>query len=168
MSCLGRERVFQHAAESQGPKVLLFRLNYAIDLRYGVLVDTALKVRSGQPIDLRMGHVNVIWQGDANDRALRSLAHTASPATVLNVTGPETVSVRALAREFGRRFKREPVFTASEAPDALLSNASRATELFGPPTVSLDTMIDWTADWLLRGGGLLGKPTHFEEREGRF
>jgi nucleoside-diphosphate-sugar epimerase len=168
MSCLGRERVFQHAAESQGPKVLLFRLNYAIDLRYGVLVDTALKVRSGQPIDLRMGHANVIWQGDANDRALRSLAHTASPATVLNVTGPETVSVRALAREFGRRFKREPVFTASEAPDALLSNASRATELFGPPTVSLDTMIDWTADWLLRGGGLLGKPTHFEEREGRF
>ncbi len=168
MSCLGRERVFQHAAETRGTRVLLFRLNYAVELRYGVLVDIGQRVLAGEPVDLRMGHVNVIWQGDANARALRSLALASSPAAVLNVTGPEAIPVRHLAEEFGRRFGRAPVFAGTEAPDALLSNAERSIALFGPPAMSLDTMLDWTAEWLRRGGRLLGKPTRFEEREGRF
>jgi nucleoside-diphosphate-sugar epimerase len=115
-----------------------------------------------------MGYVNVIWQGDANARALQGLALAASPAVVLNVTGPEVVPVRHLAEELGRRLGRPPVFTGTEAPDALLSNAARSIALFGPPAVSLETMLDWTAEWLRRGGRLLDKPTRFEEREGRF
>lgn len=168
MSCLARERVFEHAAITRGTPVAIVRLNYAIALRYGVLTDLALKVRNGAPVDLAMGHVNIIWQGDANARALQCLALAGSPATVLNVTGGATLSVRDLAARFGERFGRPPVFTGSESPDALLNNAGRSIELFGPPNTTVDTMIDWTAEWLDGGGSLLGKPTRFEVRDGGF
>jgi nucleoside-diphosphate-sugar epimerase len=167
-SCLGRERVFEHWSARSGTRVAIVRLNYAVDLRYGVLVDVAVKVRDGAPVDLRMGYANVIWQGDANARALQCLAHAASPPFVLNVTGAERVSIREVACRFGERFGRAPIFTGAEAPDALLSDASRSVSLFGPPSVPLDTLVDWVADWVARGGVLLGKPTHFEEREGRY
>lgn len=168
MSCLARERIFEHAAAVHGTPVALVRLNYAIDLRYGVLVDIARRVRSGEPVPLAMGHVNLIWQGDANARALECLALASSPASVLNVTGLETLSVRWLAERFGERFRTTPRFTGTEQADALLSNAARSATRFGPPTVTIDQMIGWVADWLEQGGALLAKPTHFEERAGQF
>ena len=168
MSCLARERLFEHAAASRGTPVAILRLNYAIDLRYGVLLDTARRVHAGEPVPLRMGHVNVIWQGDANARALQSLALAASPAAVLNLTGPEVVSIRWLAERFAERFGRPAVFEGAEAPDALLSNAGRAAARFGPPAVGLETMIAWTAAWVAQGGRQLGKPTRFEVRDGQF
>ena len=168
MSCLARERIFEHAAATHGTPVAIVRLNYAIDLRYGVLVDVARRVRAGEPVALTMGHVNVIWQGDANARALQCLAIASSPATILNVTGGETLSIRWLAERFGERFGVTPRFTGEEAGDALLSNAARSMDQFGPPTVDLETMISWVAEWLEAGGPLLAKPTRFEEREGRF
>ncbi len=168
MSCLARERLFEHAAVRHGTPVLILRLNYAIDLRYGVLVDIASRVREGQPVALRMGAVNLIWQGEANARALRALALATSPARVLNLTGPGTLRVRWLAERFGERFGRTPVLEGAEAPDALLSDARRSVELFGPPLVGIEEMIDWTAAWLERGGRVLGKPTRFEARDGRF
>jgi nucleoside-diphosphate-sugar epimerase len=167
-SVLGRERVFEHASATWGTPVTLLRLNYAVELRYGVLVDLALKVWEGQPIDLSMGHVNVIWQGDANSVCLRSLAHSASPPFVLNLTGPETLSVRALASEFGSRFDKPVRFTGEESPDALLNNASLCRQLFGAPTVALGRMMDWVAEWVRSDGRLLNKPTHFQTRNGRF
>jgi nucleoside-diphosphate-sugar epimerase len=167
-SCLARERIFEHAAATRGTPVTIVRLNYAIDLRYGVLVDTARRVREGLPVPLAMGYVNVIWQGDANARALQCLALAATPAAVLNVTGAETVSLRWVAEQFGERFGRAPRFEGVEAPDALLSDARHSIALFGPPTVGLREMVAWTADWLERGGPLLGKPTMFEVRDGRF
>jgi nucleoside-diphosphate-sugar epimerase len=168
MSCLARERIFQHYALTRGTPALIFRLNYAVELRYGVLVDTGRRVLAGEAVPLAMGQVNLLWQGDANARALQCLAHATSPATVLNVTGPEQLSIRWIAEEFGRRFGRAPVLDGTEAADALLSNAGRSIELFGPPTVAPERLIEWTAAWLARGGRLLGKPTHFEERKGRF
>lgn len=168
MSCLARERIFEAAADRHGTPVLVFRLNYAVELRYGVLVDTAERVRRGDPVPLAMGHVNLLWQGDANAHALRCLARATTPATALNVTGPEVVSVRWLAERFGERFGVAPRFEGTEAPEALLSNAARATAWFGPPTVDLETLIRWTADWLRAGGRRLGKPTRFEVRDGRF
>jgi nucleoside-diphosphate-sugar epimerase len=168
MSCLGRERIFEDASARRGTRVAIVRLNYAIDLRYGVLVDIASRVLRGEPIDLRMGHVNVIWQGDANDWALRCLAHASSPPFVVNVTGRETLAVRALAARFGELLHRAPVFAGSEAPDALLSNASLAHSLFGPPTVPTSALLEWVAEWVQSGRPLLGKPTHFEERTGAF
>ena len=168
ITCLGRERIFEHFAERHGTRVAIVRLNYAVDLRYGVLVDVAARVRDGRPVDVGMGWANVIWQGDANARALRLLPLGASPPVILNVTGPERVSIRDVAVRFGERFGREPVFTGTEASDALLSDASRSVQLFGPPVLSLDTLIDWVAAWLARGGKTLGKPTHFEERTGNF
>lgn len=167
-SCLGRERVFEHFAERNGTKVAIMRLNYAVDLRYGVLTDIALKVFNSKPLDVRMGHVNVIWQGDANARAIRLLEYAASPPFVLNVTGRETVSVRTIAAKFGERFRRPPIFTGSEERTALLSNASRSEQLFGVPSVSLDQLIAWVAVWVKSGGPLLDKPTHFEARDGKF
>jgi nucleoside-diphosphate-sugar epimerase len=167
-SCAGRERMFQHFSARLGTPGRIIRLNYAIDMRYGVLHDIATKVRDGEPIDLAMGHVNVIWQGDANAVALRCLARTTRATTPINVTGPETISVRWLAQEFGRRFDRAPKLTGSEAPAGWVSNAARMTAEFGPPRVPLERMIDWTADWLARGGATLGKPTHYEVRDGRF
>lgn len=167
-SCLGRERVFEHFSRRHGTPVALFRLNYAIDLRYGVMLEVARAVRDGRPVDLSMGGVNVIWQGDANEVALRSLAVADSPPRVLNVTGPEMVSVRWLAERLGERFGVPPQFAGEEGPTALLSNASAAHRLFGYPRVTLREMIDWTAEWVLAGGATLDKPTHFQEREGAF
>jgi nucleoside-diphosphate-sugar epimerase len=168
MSCVARERLFEDAAIRDGTRATIFRLNYANDLRYGVLVDLARRVLSGEPVDLSMGQVNLIWQGDANARALQCLALASSPATILNVTGPEVLSVRALAKKIGEYVRKEPMFTGAEASDALLSDASRSLELFGPPVVSVDTMIQWTVSWLQQGGRVLHKPTHFEERYGQF
>jgi nucleoside-diphosphate-sugar epimerase len=167
-SCVGRERMFEHFSARLGTPGRLVRLNYAIDMRYGVLHDVATKVRNGLPIDLTMGHVNVIWQGDANAAALRCLARTTSPTTPINVTGPETISVRWLAEEFGRRFGRTPLLTGTEAEAGWVSNAARMVAELGPPRVPLDTMIGWTTEWLARGGASLGKPTHYEVRDGRF
>jgi nucleoside-diphosphate-sugar epimerase len=168
MSCLGRERIFEDAAARRGTRVAIVRLNYAIDLRYGVLVDIASRVLRGEPVDLRMGHVNVIWQGDANDWALRCLAHASAPPFVVNVTGSETLSVREVATRFGELLHRTPTFAGTESPDALLSNASTAHRLFGEPSVSASTLIQWVAAWVKAGHPLLGKPTHFEERTGAF
>jgi nucleoside-diphosphate-sugar epimerase len=168
MSCLGRERVFEDAAARRGTPIVIVRLNYAVDLRYGVLVDIASRLMRGEAIDLRMGHVNVIWQGDANDWALRCLAHASVPPFVVNVTGRETLAVRALATRLGELLERRRVFSGAEASDALLSNASLAHTMFGAPSVSSDTLLEWVASWLRSGNPLLGKPTHFEERTGAF
>jgi len=167
-SCVGRERVFDFHSRRDGTPVLHFRLNYAIDLRYGVLLDIASKVYSDSPIDLTMGHVNVIWQGDANAWALQSLLLATSPPTALNVTGPETLSVRALALEFARLMHKQPIFTGQEAETALLSNAASAFSHFGYPSVSLGQMIRWVAEWVQNQGRTLDKPTHFEVRDGNY
>jgi nucleoside-diphosphate-sugar epimerase len=167
-SCVGRERAFQHAARRWGTRVALVRLEYAIDMRYGVLYDVASKVFAGEPVDVAMGHLNVIWQGDANEQALRLLAHCAAPALALNVSGPETVSVRWLATEFGKRFGRQARIAGSEAPTAWLVNTRAAQQLLGPTRVPLEKMLDWTADWVAKGGPSLGKPTHFETRDGKY
>ncbi len=167
-SCLGRERIFTHFAKQHNTQLLLFRLCYAIDLRYGVLCDVATKVAAGKPVDLSMGSVNVIWQGDANARAIQCLSHTASPPIALNVTGLDRVSIRWLAHRFGELLERAPIFTGKEGDTAWLWDASRSYEMFGPPSVSLDEMIEASADWVRYGGELLGKPTHFEITDGRF
>jgi nucleoside-diphosphate-sugar epimerase len=167
-SVLGRERMFEHFSARHGTPVCLLRLNYAIDLRYGVLLDIATKVFEGRPIDVSMGALNVIWQGDANSVCLRSFAQCQSPPFVLNLTGPETLSVRVLAGRFGKLFDRPPLLEGQEAPTALLSNAGRCHELFGAPSVTAEQMIEWTAEWIKAGGVTLNKPTHFEIRDGRF
>ncbi len=166
-SALARERIFEQAA-IEGARVALLRLNYACDLRYGVLHDLGRKILEGTPIDLAMGHVNVIWQGDANSAALRLLAHAASPALPVNITGLETLQVRNLAQELGRRLGREPVLQGAEAQTALLSNASLSATLLGPPQTPLGWMLDATAKWLSAGGKSLGKPTKFQVRDGAF
>ncbi|MCX6047971.1 MAG: epimerase [Chloroflexi bacterium] len=167
-SCLGRERIFEYFSRTNQLRCAMMRLNYAIDLRYGVLLDIALKVKQQQPVDVSMGAANVIWQADANAQALALLNYCSSPPFVLNVTGPETVSVRRVAAWFGEIFGIAPQFTGSEATTALLSNAAKAQQLFGYPRVSLHQMIEWTASWVQTGGALLNKPTHFEARDGRF
>ncbi|MBX7257903.1 MAG: epimerase [Candidatus Hydrogenedentes bacterium] len=168
MTCLGRERMFDHAAHHKGLRAAHYRLNYAVELRYGILVDVAEKVLRDEPIDVTMGYVNVVWQGYANAVAMELLAWCANPPFVLNVTGPETVSVRALAERFGALFGKTPEIRGEEARTALLSNATRCHTLFGLPEIGVDSMVDWVADWLLRGGATLNKPTHYETRDGRF
>jgi nucleoside-diphosphate-sugar epimerase len=167
-SALGRERMFEYFSRCNGTAFTFLRLNYANDLRYGVLLDIGQKVFERRPVNLGMGHANVIWQGDANSVCLRSFALCSSPPTVLNLTGPETLSVRWVARRFGARFGIEPLLEGEEAPTALLNNAARCHRLFGYPTVSVEQMIEWTADWIGMGGGTLNKPTHFEVRDGKF
>lgn len=167
-SCVGRERVFELYAERSATRVAIVRLNYAIDLRYGVLVDLALRVHRGEPVPVDMGYVNVIWQGDANRIALECLPHASVPPFVVNLTGADVLSVRSLAEWFGSRLGRPVVVTGSERPDALLSNTARMQATFAPPAVSLDQMREWIADWIERGGSLLGKPTKFEARDGKF
>jgi nucleoside-diphosphate-sugar epimerase len=167
-SVLGRERMFEYYSSRLGTPVVLLRLNYAIDLRYGVLLDIGRKVFERRPVDVRMGYVNVIWQGDANSITLRSFGLCASPPAILNLTGPETLSVRSLAADFGARFGVEPVIEGRESETALLSNAARCRELFGEPATPVARMIDWTADWIRAGGGTWNKPTHFEARDGKF
>ncbi|HWR49569.1 MAG TPA: NAD(P)-dependent oxidoreductase [Bryobacteraceae bacterium] len=167
-SALGRERMFEYFSARYGTPVTVLRLNYAIDLRYGVLLDIASKVFDGRPVDVAMGMVNVIWQGDANSVTLRSLGLCSSPPQLLNLTGPETLSVRSLARRFGAIFGREPVIEGAEAPNALLNDASRCHRLLGYPEIGIDQMIEWTAAWVSAGGARWDKPTHFEVRDGKF
>jgi nucleoside-diphosphate-sugar epimerase len=146
----------------------LLRLNYAVELRYGVLVDIASRVFDGRSVDVGAGAANVIWQGDVNSIALRSLAHCQSPPFILNLTGPETLSIRAVARRFGEIFGKEPILEGQESPTALLNNAARCFRLFGYPSVPAEQMIEWIAHWIKSGGTNLGKPTHFETRDGKF
>jgi nucleoside-diphosphate-sugar epimerase len=166
-SCVARERLFQHFSHQHGTPGRLLRLSYAIDMRYGVLHDVAQKVLRKEPIDLSMGHANVIWQGEANDWALRTLAHCTAPTTPLNLSGPK-VSIRELACEFSMRLGVAPVFTGYEADSAWLVDCSQAFALFGEPKVGLRRMLDWTADWVQRGGASLNKPTHYEARDGKY
>jgi nucleoside-diphosphate-sugar epimerase len=167
-SCLGRERVAEYFSRARGMRCLLFRLNYAVDLRYGVVMDVGRRVFEGQAIDLRVGHANVIWQGDALSYALRCLELAASPARVLNVTGPDLVRIRDLARWFGERFGREPRFEGEEGRTALLSNAGACYAALGRPEVSLDRLRDWAARWIESGGPRLDKPTKYEVVDGRY
>jgi nucleoside-diphosphate-sugar epimerase len=167
-SCLGRERVFELYAERRGTRVAIVRLNYAIDLRYGVLVDLALRVHRREPVPLEMGYVNVIWQGDATRIALECLPHASAPPFVVNVTGADRLSVRDLAEAFAARFGVEAQFSGAERDDALLSDTSRMRATFAAPEMALAEMLDRVADWIGSGGVLLGKPTRFEARDGRF
>ncbi len=167
-SCLGRERVFEYYSREFGTRCLLFRLNYAVDLRYGVLVDIAKKVRACEPLDLTMGWFNAIWQGDANSYALRCLELCACPPRILNVTGPEKISVRDVAKFCGRRFRRDPIFEGKECDRALLSDASLCYSLLGRPEVLLETLLEWVTHWVESDGPTLDKPTNFEVTDGRF
>jgi nucleoside-diphosphate-sugar epimerase len=167
-SCLGRERMFQYFGSIHKTPLLMYRLNYANDVSYGVLLEIARAVKEKRPVDLSMGHVNVIWQGDANEVALRALRHCAVPAKILNVTGPETVSIRWVAEQFSALFGQAPVFTGQEQDTALLSNAAEAFRLFGYPKTPLKQMMELLVQWLNEGGKTINKPTHFQERKGQF
>jgi nucleoside-diphosphate-sugar epimerase len=168
MSCLGRERVFEHFSRALGIPVALIRLNYATEMRYGVLVDLAQRIARGEPIDVTMGSFNVIWQAHANAVALMAFEHASSPPFVLNLTGPELLRVREVARSLAGHMGRPVEFVGTEAPEAILSDSRRAWGLFPPPEIGAEQLIRWTADWVARGGASLGKPTHFEVRDGRF
>jgi nucleoside-diphosphate-sugar epimerase len=167
-SCVGRERVFEHYAATRGIRVAIVRLNYAIDLRYGVLTDLAVKIMTRTPIPLAMGHVNIVWQGDACAAALQLLPLVETPPLVVNVTGSHTLAVRDLALALGARLGIAPAFEGREAADALLSNTTRMQTLTDVPGMPVDTMLDWVATWVLAGRPLLGKPTSYETRDGSF
>ena len=167
-SCLGRERIFQYFSHKYQTPMLIYRLNYAVDMRYGNLLEIAQMVNEEREIDLTNGYMNVIWQGDANEIAIRSLLQCSSPAKLLNVTGPETISIRWMANEFGKAFNKTAKFVNEEEPDSLLNNASQSHRLFGYPRVSIREMIEMTANWVKEGGETHNKPTHFQERSGKF
>ena len=167
-SALGRERLFEYASARWGTRVALLRLNYAVELRYGVLVDIGTAVNERRPVDLHMGLVNVIWQRDANAVCLRSFAYCDSPPAILNVTGPETLSVRYIAERFGKKLGMQPMFSGEESDTALLNNAAKAHQLFGYPSVTAGEVIDWSAEWIAAKKPLLNRPTHFESRDGKF
>ncbi|MBV8917219.1 NAD-dependent epimerase/dehydratase family protein [Bradyrhizobium sp.] len=167
-SCVGRERMFEYFSRKFATPGRLFRLNYAIDMRYGVLHDIATNVSSGTPIDVSLGHVNFIWQGDAASQALRCLAHCDMPTSPLNVSGHEILAVRDLAAAFGKLLGRDPIIVGREQPTAWLTDTRQATKLFGPPVVDIERMIAWTADWVARAMPSLGKPTKYEVRDGRY
>jgi nucleoside-diphosphate-sugar epimerase len=167
-SCIGRERMFQHFSKQFDTPGCIIRLSYAIDMRYGVLFDVANAVFSEEPLDVTMGHANVIWQGDANAQALRALGHCETPAWPLNVSGSAVTSIRWLAEEFGNRLGKTPVVAGEEAETAWLANTDKAQALFGQPLVPMDKMIDWVADWVSKGNVSLDKPTHFEARDGAY
>ncbi len=167
-SCLGRERIFQYSSAKYNTPVLFYRLNYANDVTDGVLLEIAKSVMENRPVNLKMGNVNVIWQGDANEIAIRSLHHCAVPSKILNVTGPEILSVRWIGEEFGRLFGKEPVFINEEQPTALLSNAAECARLFGYPKTPVKKMIELITEWLNQGGKTINKETHFQERTGKY
>ena len=168
MSCLARERAFEYAANTFGTKVFIYRLNFAVDLRYGVLYDIAEKLLANKPIPLATSCFNIIWQGSANEIAIRGLLHCESPVRCINVTGPETLSVQYAARQMAEILGVQPVFEGEPKQSAYLNNAAQAMELFGYPAVSVSTLIRWQAEWLRDGGRVLNKPTHFEERGGSY
>ncbi|MCG6205536.1 NAD(P)-dependent oxidoreductase [Rhodopseudomonas sp. HC1] len=167
-SCVGRERMFEYFSDKYQTPGRLFRLNYAIDMRYGVLYDIASKVWQGKPIDVGIGHVNFLWQGDASAQALRCLAHCTTPTTPINVSGHETLLVRDLAAKFGKLFGRDPVIVGEEQPTAWLTDTSLAVKLFGHAVVDTDQLVAWTADWVAREMPNIGKPTKYEVRDGRY
>ncbi len=168
MSCLGRERVFDHFSRTAGTPVALVRLNYAVEMRYGVLVDVARQVWAGAPVSVAMGVANVIWQADANAMALGALEHAASPAFPINVAGPEQISIRRVAEQYGELMGKTVTIEGEEAPNALISNGQLGHRLFGYPRIGIQQMMRWIADWVMRGGESLGKPTHFEVRDGKY
>jgi nucleoside-diphosphate-sugar epimerase len=168
MSCLGRERIFEHFSRTLNVPVALIRLNYAVELRYGVLVDVAKKVWAGKIVDVSMGYANVIWQQEANAMSLRAFDHVSSPPKILNVSGPQKIRIRDVAQKFGSLLGREAKIQGTESPDALLNDGSATYPLVGEPRVSVEKMMEWIAGWIKQGGESLGKPTHFEARDGRF
>jgi nucleoside-diphosphate-sugar epimerase len=168
MSCVGRERMFEHFSRTFAIPMAILRLNYATEMRYGVLVDLARKVLTDEPIDLAMGNLNAIWQADANAMTLQAFDHLACPPWVVNIAGPELLSVRRIAEQFGVLLGKSVRFLGTEAPDALLSNGQRGHQAFGYPRIGPQQMIEWIADWVQRGGESLGKPTHFEVRDGGY
>lgn len=167
-STLGRERIFEYHSHKNGTPMLFYRLNYAIDMRYGVLLEIAKSVNEQRSINISMGHANVIWQGDANTMALRCLTECTNPPSVMNITGPETMSIRWAAEEFAKRLGKEVILEGTESEIALLNNASKSHQRFGYPSVSLLQMIDWLAEWIQAGGATWNKPTHFQERKGKY
>jgi dTDP-4-dehydrorhamnose reductase len=167
-SCLGRERMFEYGSQKYNTPVSLIRLNYSVELRYGVLVDIALKVKNKQPVDLAMGYFNVIWQGDANYFVLRSIELAECPSRIINITGPEILSVRSVAEEFGKHFSVDVQFSGQESKTALLSNSNLAYSIMGQPIIPINQIIKWIADWINNDGRILDKPTHFEVRDGKY
>lgn len=168
MSCLGRERMYEHFCHTQGTPLSIVRLNYANELRYGVIVDLAQQVWRDEPINLAMGNFNAVWQGDANAASLASLARAASPPLVFNLAGPEILSVRRVCEQLGALMHKQPTFVGHESPTALISNGQLGHRLFGYPRVTADQMIHWIANWVIHGGASLGKPTHYETRDGKY
>jgi nucleoside-diphosphate-sugar epimerase len=167
-SCLGRERMFEYGSKKYNTPVAILRLNYAVEMRYGVLVDIAYKIKNELPVDLQMGFANIIWQGDANAMTIQAFNHVQSPAKILNITGPETFSVRQVAEKFAVIMNKKALFTGTESETALLNNATHAHRLFGYPKISLEQVVYWIADWVKREKELLNKPTHFEVRDGKY
>ena len=167
-SCVGRERMFRYFSKRYGTPGRIVRLNYAIDMRYGILLEIGRKVLRGEPIDLSMGHVNIVWQGDASEHILRCLGHCTSPSSPINVGSTENTSIRSLADAFGARFRKEPIFSAPESDRSWINDCSEAARLFGAPRTAVDRMIDWVADWIERGQPTYAKPTKYERRDGEF